>query len=427
MKSILLLLAFVALSISLVAQAVTVDNNASITTPTPNSSPANANAVTTLTLPFTVSANNNRLLLVCVTNTVNADPPVVTFNDVTMTQVATREQGGNRATTYYAVLGSSASATTANIVADGTTVMNNNIKNMGAISFYNVQQSNPYDGQVSTSISELTTGQSLPSTISRTVSSRTNDMICDCMAAGSVTGMTGLTAFAGQTEKANNSSGGTNIRMGMSTRTGASPSVNAGWTINGTLGLGQAVYLAVNIRSVNAPLPVELTYFKGQTIKNGNQLLWQTASERNSKGFYIQRSEDGRKWQDLAFEPSKSTTLATHNYEWIDQTPLLGYNYYRLKQIDNDGRFHFSPVITITEGKKSQFLAYPNPTTGELFYESDDFKDIKRIHLYDATGKLLQATTLITGKFSIANLPSGLYALVIYTANGRQYQRIVKQ
>lgn len=107
MKNILLLLAFVTISSHLAAQVVTVDNNASLTTT--GGSPA----VTSFTLPFTVSANNNRFLLVCVTNSINADAPEVTFNSVSMTQLATRSRGGLRVTTYYAVLGSSGSSTTA--------------------------------------------------------------------------------------------------------------------------------------------------------------------------------------------------------------------------------------------------------------------------------------------------------------------------
>lgn len=415
------------LSNSLSAQSVTADNNASITTPTPNSTPVNNNAVTTLTLPFTVSANNNRLLLVCVTNTVNANPPVVTFNGTAMTQLATRQQGGNRATTYYLVLGSSASSTTADIVADGTTVGNNNIKNMGAISFYNVQQSNPYDGQVSTFTSQLTSGQSLPSTISLTVDSRSDDMVCDCMAAGSVTGITGLTAFGGQTEKANNSAGGTPVRMGMSVKTGASPNVNTGWTMNGTLGNGQAVYLAVNIRSVNAPLPIELTYFKGTAAKNSNQLIWQTATERNNKGFQIQRSGDAEIWQDLAFISGKGSTLTANNYEWVDNAPLIADNYYRLKQVDYDGSYTFSPIISIVGIVKDKVTIYPNPTSSDLFYEYDDLKAIKRIQLFDAVGKLIHETTNINGNFSVSHFPSGLYWLVMETNNGHIYERVIKQ
>jgi trimeric autotransporter adhesin len=188
------------------------------------------------------------------------------------------------------------------------------------------------------------------------------------------------------------------------------------------------VLLGVSIRSVSAPLPVELTYFKGQAIKNGNQLLWQTASEINNKGFYIQRSKDGAKWQDLAFEAGKGTTLTAHNYEWVDDTPLLGHNYYRLKQVDNDGSFEFSPVILIIGAKNNnKTLVYPNPTSGDLFYESDDLKSVKRIQLYDVTGKLLQETTSINGKFSISHLPAGLYGFLMETTNGNVYERIVKQ
>ncbi len=414
MKKSTTILMLLMMSSHLVAQAVVINNRAGVGTTT---------SVSVMTISsFQVPANNNRLLVACAVNTVNQNAPSVTYDGTTMTQIMTDVEGGLRTTLYYLVLGSNASATTANIVASGL-----NITNLGAISFHNVNQGTPYDGQTTNPL--FATGMAtVPTTSSVNVASSSNDMVCDCIGINA-NGLTGIAANAGQTQEVQTTK--TNspvVYMGMSSQSGASPNVNMTWNFSTgtTLGTGQFVQHGINIRS-STTLPVALTYFKGQAIKNGNQLLWQTASEHNNKGFYIQRSKDGVKWQDLAFESGKGTTLMANNYEWVDNDLMLGYNYYRLKQVDNDGSFKFSPVILIIGGKNDKILVYPNPTSGDLFYESDDLKSVERIQLYDTMGKLLQETTNINGKFSIAHLPSGLYWLLIKTNNRNFYERIVKQ
>lgn len=411
MKTSFTIIMLMIMSSFLVAQSVAVSNTASI----------GSLSTTSLTLSsFTVAANNDRQLLVCVTTSSGFSVSGVTFGGTSMTQIGTEERGGVRATMFYLVLGSSSSQTQGDIVATGS-----NLKQIGAVAFYNVEQSNPYDGFVTTEM-QATTGQTLPSTLSLNVSSRSNDLVCDCFA-GSANGLSSITADASQTGQINNTSPGTRIDLGISIKAGASPTVNMGWTLNGTLTTGQAVLLGINVRASNPPLPIELTYFKGQAVKNGNKLLWQTASELNNKGFYIQRSKDAVNWQDLTFESGKGTTLTANNYEWLDNAPLIGYNYYRLQQVDYDGSFKFSPVLLIRDGKKDKIVVYPNPSSSDLFYESDDLESVKRIQLFDAIGKLLHETTNIDGKFSITNFPSGLYWFVIETSNGNIYERIIKQ
>lgn len=400
----------------LVAQAVAINNRAGVGTGT---------SVSTMTISsFQVPANNNRLLVTCAVNTVNQNAPAVTFNGTTMNQIVTDVQGGLRTTMYYLVLGSNASATTANIVATGT-----NITNLGAISFHNVNQSTPYNSLSKNAIFATNTDV-IPASSSVSMANTSNDVVCDCISVNA-NGVTGIATNTGQTQEVvTTKTNSPVVYMGISSKSGTGSNINLGWSLNTTtsLGTGQFVHHGITVLSVNTTVPIELTYFKGQTTKDNNiQLLWQTISEQNNAGFTIQRSNDGKKWQDLTFVKGKMYSSLTNNYNWEDTEAMSGFNYYRLKQMDTDGQFSFSPVVLMIVGKNNKFSVFPNPTKDELYYQSDNLSSIKRIQLYDATGKLLQETTHINGKLSIERLSAGLYGLMIYTDAGNYYERIVKQ
>jgi hypothetical protein len=131
-------------------------------------------------------------------------------------------------------------------------------------------------------------------------------------------------------------------------------------------------------------LPVELLSFSGKYIppsgglkganEGANLLTWATASEVNNKGFEVQASPDlskGGEWQTLGFVAAKGKGS---NYEFTDKAPLWGVgglSYYRLRQIDNDGKETLSKVISIEQKGNGKGLAvYPNPVTNTLNIEN---------------------------------------------------------
>jgi hypothetical protein len=109
------------------------------------------------------------------------------------------------------------------------------------------------------------------------------------------------------------------------------------------------------------PLPVELTYFEGTATEDGVLLEWQTATEVNNFGFEVERStplvsdippyeggKEGRSWEKIGFVQGNGTTNSPKNYEFTDsELPNSESVDYRLKQIDNDGKFTYSKVITV--------------------------------------------------------------------------------
>ena len=99
----------------------------------------------------------------------------------------------------------------------------------------------------------------------------------------------------------------------------------------------------------NDTLPVELVYFNGNIEGNTIQLFWGTATEINNFGFNIQRSVDSLNWDVIGFVFGHGTSFSPKDYNFTDTTIVESNTYYyRLQQIDNDGKLEYSEVITFS-------------------------------------------------------------------------------
>lgn len=112
------------------------------------------------------------------------------------------------------------------------------------------------------------------------------------------------------------------------------------------------------------PLPVELLTFTA--VKSGNSalLLWQTATEINNNFFRIEKSADGFYFSSIGIVFGAGNSNQLIEYSFVDATPVLGINYYRLAQVDFDGTEHLSHVIAIDFSGVNEIddiSVYPNP------------------------------------------------------------------
>ena len=113
------------------------------------------------------------------------------------------------------------------------------------------------------------------------------------------------------------------------------------------------------------PLPVTLVSFGAAPQGTGVAVSWATASEQHNAGFEVQRSADGTTYATLASVAGMGTTQSAHTYSYFDAAPLRTTSYYRLKQLDLDGTFAYSPVVAVQAVATSPaaLSIYPNPTT----------------------------------------------------------------
>ena len=169
-------------------------------------------------------------------------------------------------------------------------------------------------------------------------------------------------------------------------------------------------------------LPVELIGFEGKNTEGGNFLTWQTANEVNNKGFDIERLNNLGNWQNIGFVSGNNKAST---YQFVDKDPL-SIAYYRLRQMDNDGKETFSKVITLSNTSKNQLTIYPSVTHQFLSIESPlwglgaaDYQVINLLGQQVLTGK----TPFGGRRLDVSALPQGTYVLKV----GSDVAKFVKQ
>ena len=168
-------------------------------------------------------------------------------------------------------------------------------------------------------------------------------------------------------------------------------------------------------------LPVELLLFEGKNTEGGNLLTWITASEINNKGVYVERSTGNGDWEALGFVKGNGKGST---YQFTDKNPLKT-SYYRLRQIDNDGKETLSEVISIqSKGYMGTVKIYPSVTTGELTVEG-----AQSFEIVNTMGQVMLSEAVIQGSsFNIHHLASGLYIVRGVDTEGSLFSvKIVKE
>ena len=165
--------------------------------------------------------------------------------------------------------------------------------------------------------------------------------------------------------------------------------------------------------SSNGVLPIELLFFEAARHEDKTNLTWATASEENFDYFEVQRAIGSIAFEVIEeIKGAGADSYTIQEYEFVDEKPLNGINYYRLKSIDLDGTFEYSPIQSVKFSFESRFRVYPNPSNGvELNILIDDFDPRAEYLLYDNMG-LLVDRGFITGNdhsYSLPNLKPGVY------------------
>ena len=169
-------------------------------------------------------------------------------------------------------------------------------------------------------------------------------------------------------------------------------------------------------------LPIELTSFDA-TESNGVLLTWTTASEKNNDYFIIERSSDGNLFEAMTKVKGSGNSFSEKKYNFFDNNPYIGINYYRLMQTDFDGTFKYSDIIsTLYTSSKNAYVKniYPNPTNDNFSIDtSSPIVDDVQVILIDNLGRIVYSNkkTIDIGVTSIEietdDLPIGIYTCKI--------------
>jgi Secretion system C-terminal sorting domain len=179
-------------------------------------------------------------------------------------------------------------------------------------------------------------------------------------------------------------------------------------------------------------LPVTWLFVKAQLTNGKTTVSWATAQESNTGKFEIEHSTDGRSFIKVGETAAAGNTSATTNYSFTHTLPVNGFNYYRIKQIDNDGKFKYSDVVTVLKKDNLvQTIIAPNPVKDILHVVETKETFIGTAEIYNAAGslvlrKLINASRQIYG-IPVSNLINGAYVLKITYKDATKTYPFIKQ
>jgi hypothetical protein len=190
------------------------------------------------------------------------------------------------------------------------------------------------------------------------------------------------------------------------------------------------------------PIPVELTSFSARYVRSNVELQWQTATELNNYGFAVERSLDGRVWDEIDFVQGAGNSYSPRSYTYTDllddrlrRVPQIGY---RLRQIDRDGTTDYSDIVFVKTGVMPDgaelYDAYPNPfnpsTTISFSLRETQPVTMKVFNIFgQEVVTLMENAQTEAGFHTVAfrgdNLPSGSYLVVMNAGGALKQQRLV--
>jgi hypothetical protein len=185
------------------------------------------------------------------------------------------------------------------------------------------------------------------------------------------------------------------------------------------------------ITDITIPLPIELLNFNANNANNNYvNLSWQTGMEQNNDHFEVERSVNSMKFETILTVKSLGNSSIPQSYSTRDDVPIKGINYYRLKQVDMDGKTTYSGVQKVKFGVEVAPLIYPNPVSN-LFTAVSGNELIREIVIYNVEGSAVQFvmgnSTDEDMKVNVSLLSTGVYFLKVKT-DSRIYQfKLIKK
>jgi hypothetical protein len=152
-----------------------------------------------------------------------------------------------------------------------------------------------------------------------------------------------------------------------------------------------------------------------------NYLTWRTASETNNSHFDIERSTDGTTFHSIGQVKGNNKPSI---YQFVDNQPFAT-SYYRLRQIDFDGHFEYSKIISIAQKGENQISVYPNPSNGVFSIAGAEELEDEQFTLINSIGQTLFISIQNDQPLDLSAYPLGVYYLRV--ASNGQVVRLMKE
>ncbi len=180
-------------------------------------------------------------------------------------------------------------------------------------------------------------------------------------------------------------------------------------------------------------LPVQLVNFEGRRTVEGNLLEWTTASESSNAYFVVEHSPDTKDFRETGRVMGKGNSTVLQQYTYLDPEPENVINYYRLRQVDDDGRYTHSPIIAIQGAQSSLLVFGPNPVGSTLKIRLNDSREKEvSLKVLDLLGREVFSgdhLRLLDGavETNLGHLSSGVYTVIVSGGTARHVLAIVKE
>ena len=190
-----------------------------------------------------------------------------------------------------------------------------------------------------------------------------------------------------------------------------------------------ATELTIKVRNTILPLPVELVRFDANTETGKTQLTWATASEHNNEGFEVEKSTDGTRFEKIGFVAGAGNSSQKKEYTFEDASAFersVQVVYYRLRQVDHDGAFEYSKIISVknTTGNTS-IKIYPTTTSGLLTVEAEG-ASVDVVTVVNQVGQVVLAAQKVNS-VDMSALSAGVYFVQVQAGQEQLTERVFKQ
>jgi len=177
------------------------------------------------------------------------------------------------------------------------------------------------------------------------------------------------------------------------------------WSITNVVTFTKSVVVPVTWLSFNARLDNKVVL-----------LDWKTATEINSSHFDVERSINGYQFEKIGAVKAAGNSNTISAYNFTDRLPVKGMNYYRLKQVDLDGKFSYSETRKVEiKTALPLFVLYNNPSNGTgIVVKTGSTPSL--LGVFDIAGKKLREISIVdhSQQIDLSALPSGTYTAVLY-------------
>lgn len=180
-------------------------------------------------------------------------------------------------------------------------------------------------------------------------------------------------------------------------------------------------------------LPVHFGVFNTKCNGNSVTLRWTTETETNSNIFEVQKSADGRNWISIASIPATGNSVTPHQYLFTDNSSLQN-NFYRIAEVDIDGRINYSTVNKVSCSSSVEFKLWPNPVQNRMSVSVSMVSDTKvSLQIIDSKGVIVyfKSKDMFAGNnivnINVPSLPNGNYIFELVANSGKQTIKFVKQ